>query len=694
MATLTFVPYQGGQIHAERTNDYISNGHGDEVLSRTNRYVTGEHACGNRCEGVNCPSDPVLASELMESLRIQYENNLAGRKTKGARTDEEGAAHYQLIISWHTDESVSPAERYEMGRELIQRTKLKNHANLMSAHDNTDEDHLHLSTSAFSLDGTHKLCMNNRLLYELRREMDRICVEHGYSIVECPELWGDKAYKEWFDCVKELDAVTVHPPLPRESKRKKSQKQQYADAKKEEREEEERRKAELTKRRRMTSENRGTHFYSLPHIYSPDKPDDQLYVYALDPEGKRRSPLQLDYSLQYVWARACSDRMAKMPDFQGKKALMLKMHWTEQNAWAAYSLMERLDIGTRAELEAHTKAVGGDISRFKQEIARQGKVIASAQESGDTAKLGRAEARKAHAEKMLMQRKAEYRELKHAAGVLASMDNGEHWTEFRNKLLEGSTKRLSVTERNEKVIRENYRDIGQLVGIPQNEIDSIIDKAKRVDDVQSVWVEVRGNMRVTFTRRASGISVLYNSLRDDYADRRQLRSSWRQFQRSFPIVGPITAILYIALAIPMAILETKREQAIEFRIAHTKRLIEEIKWHNKNCEEQFKTAKTMLALKLLSAEGAAVDEAWREFEAACDEIMEKTAKMQTKEALYLAGSGEQYKSSVRSMQKQIDKTMAMRSPALSDLIGGAEKRRDEQAAAKGYQPKEKEEPSW
>ena len=679
MATVTFVHYQGGQIHADRTNKYISNGHGDEVLARTNRYVTGDHACGNRCEGVNCPSDPVLASELMESLRAKYENNLAGRKTKGARTEKEGAAHYQLIISWHTDESVPPAERYQMGRELIQRTKLKNHANLLSAHDNTDEDHLHLSTSAFSLDGTHKLCMNNRLLYDLRREMDHICVEHGYSIVESPELWGDKEYKEWFDCVKDLDVVTVHPPLPKESKRKKkSQKQQYADAKEEEREAEEDLQAELLKNRRITSENRGTHFYSLPHVYNPTKPDEQLYIYAMDKDGNRRSPLELDFALQSIWAKKCSDRLSKMKDFPGKKALELRFHWAYENAYAGLCLMQRLDIGTRAELDAHTKAVGGDISRFKQEIARQDKVIATAQETGDTAKLERARARKAHAEKMLDQRKAEYRELKHAAAVLDSMDNGQHWEEFRSKLLEGSTKRLKLSERTEKVIRNNYADIGQLMGISQEEIDRIIADAARVDpdEVQATWVEIRAGVRITFTKRASGISMLYACIKDDYAERRELRSAWHKFQRDFPILGPVTAILYIVLAIPLAMEEAKKEREIEERIAMTRRLVEEIRWHNKNCEAQFKAAKTMLAIKLMDAEGSAIDEAWREFEVTCNDIMDQTYDMMAKEGLQTADRHGNFVSGVRSMKKEIDRTLAMRKPSLSDQIAGADKRHD------------------
>ena len=216
------------------------------------------------------------------------------------------------------------------------------------------------------------------------------------------------------------------------------------------------------------------------------------------------------------------------------------------------------------------------------------------------------------------------------------------------------------------------------MGIPQAEIDRIIADAARVDpdEVQATWVEIRAGVRITFTRRARGISMLYACIADDYAERRELRSAYRRFQRDFPIVGPITAILYIMLAIPLAMDEAKKEREIEDRIAMTRRLVEEIRWHNKNCEAQFKAAKTMLGIKLMDAEGAAIDEAWREFEVTCDDIMDQTYDMMAKEGLQTADRHGNFVSGVRSMKKEIDRTLAMRKPSLSDQIAGADKRHD------------------
>lgn len=88
MATVKFVSYRGGSSHISRTNDYLADGHGDDPLDRTNRYITGSHARGARCVGVNCPSDPALASALMASLRAAYEAGRRGRRTRRRESDD------------------------------------------------------------------------------------------------------------------------------------------------------------------------------------------------------------------------------------------------------------------------------------------------------------------------------------------------------------------------------------------------------------------------------------------------------------------------------------------------------------------------------------------------------------------------------------------------------------------------------
>lgn len=671
MATVTFTPYNGGPLEAKKTNEYISNGHGDEVLVRTNRYITGDHACGNRCVGVNCPSDPALATAFMEQLRTQYETNLGGRNTKGTNAEKEPVAHYQIVFSWHPDENPSPEERYEMVTEVLQsNSRTRNHAHLLACHENEPHPHCHASTSAYSLNSHSKLAMNNGLLYELRREMDRVCVAHGYSIVEAPELWGDKEYKEWFDCVKALDVVTVHPPLPR---KKRTQKQQYADAKKEEREAKEAMEADLLKARRMTPENRGTNFYGLPHVCDPAHPDRQLYIYALDKEGNRRPPLQLDFALQFIWGKKCSDIVSTSPDFPGKKELETRFGWIRENAFQAYDLVGRLDIGTRAELEGHLKAVGGDLSKYRQEVAYQSKLAATATERNDAGKLERAVARKAHAEKMLAERSDEYRRLKRAEAVLDGMDTGEHWEQFRQALMQRSTKRLRVPDRQEQMIRENYRDIGQLLGIPQAEIDRIIAEAKTatMDEIEAKWVVYSGNTRITYTQRKSGLSALYDLVGEEYADRRELRSAFYEFQRDFPVVGIVTGLLFLAIAIPLGVAEANKEAAYDLRIANAKRVAEEIRWHNKHCEDQLKRAKRALAVKLTVYEGTEADRAWLEFCAECEKLMQRTRELKAHEAA-LVGNRMTH-SSVRDLSGDIERAKEMRS--LDAIIAGAEGRK-------------------
>lgn len=685
MATVTFVTYRGGQIHTERTNNYIADGHGDEVLVRTNRYITGDHACGNRCVGVNCPSDPVLATEVMENLRLRYEANLGDRKTKGTKTDMDPISHYQLIISWHTDESVPADERIEMTRELIERCpRLKNHAHLLSPHDNKDEDHIHDSLSAYSLPDENgqqkKLAMNNKLLYELRREMDHICVEHGYSIVESPELWGDKEFKEWFQCVKDLEVVTVHPPRPKDKKKTKGQ--AYADAKKAEREAEEKRRAELEQANEMTEENRGTHYYGLPHVYDPAHPDEQLYVFALDADAKRLSPLQLDLTLQHTWATKCREHLKTMADFPGKKSIMTRITWAEENAEAALDLMAELDIGTRAELKSHLKAVGGDVAKYGREVDYQSKVVTTAQERGDRAKLERALARKARAEKMLEERNAEYRRLKRAEAVLDGMDSGEHWSEFRAELLKRSTNRLRVTERREKVIRDNYHDIGQVMGIPQERIDRIIADAKAAtpDEIEAMWVVFVKGTRITYTQRKSGLSAIYEYIGHLSDERRQLQLNPRRLETGIPVVDLMTSMLFLVAVVPLAVHNANKESELDLKIAYARRVAEEIRWHNQNCEEQLELAKQELARKLAVYEGAEAAKARLEFYLECEKLMARTRELKAMEAGMEASAGMTY-SSVRDMSRDIEAAKVSvqppadgRKPSLDDTIANAGRR--------------------
>lgn len=206
MAIVAHTPYSGS-VDCGRTNDYLCDGHGLSV-DRTNRYISNGHGGHTLCEGYNCPSDPVLATEYMNTLRLNYERQHppGEGRTKGSVT------HVQFYVSPTASDNVPPEERMEMMRELIERTPLRDYASIRVPHDNTEDKHGHISLCPYSVDGTHKLPLNNKLLHELRREMDRICVEHGYSIIENPELWGDKQYKEWFFKVKASGTVKVHPP--------------------------------------------------------------------------------------------------------------------------------------------------------------------------------------------------------------------------------------------------------------------------------------------------------------------------------------------------------------------------------------------------------------------------------------------------------------------------------------------------
>lgn len=360
MAIVAHTPY-GGSADCGRTNDYLCDGHGLPT-DRTNRYISDGHGGHTLCEGYNCPSDPVLATEYMNILRLNYERQHppGEGRTKGAVT------HVQFYVSPTAEDNVPPEERMEMMRELIERTPLRDFASIRVPHDNTEDKHGHISLCPYSVDGTHKLPLNNTLLYTLRREMDYICVEHGYSIIEAPELWGDKKYKAWFQSVKESGIVKVHPP----------KEQSMASFK------QDRKRARAYSASKTAQAERRNHRDNGQHM------DRTL----------RRLDIRSDAELTAHISRVGGDIAALKQDIKRQSTIMERMAGLMEqiNRWERTK-----DPAAYAWLKAHRCGTPKEIADAKK-------------------RYNRAVARNASNEALLKERSAEYRELKRTEKTLRS----------------------------------------------------------------------------------------------------------------------------------------------------------------------------------------------------------------------------------------------------------------------------------
>lgn len=563
MAIVAFTAYNGS-TDCGRTNDYICDGHGAPV-SRTNRYISDGHGQATLLEGYNCPADPVLATQYMKALRLNYENQhpSGGDRAKSAIT------HQQIYVSPTEEDNVPAEERMVMIRELIERTVLRDFASIYTPHDNTPDKHGHISICPYSIPDengkTHKLCMNNTLLNNLRREMDYICVEHGYSIVENRELWGDKAYREWFLRVKEEGAVKIHPPRVQDRttfKKDRKRSRSYAASKQSKRLQQEKQATFYRAMTRSYSEKSAELFYTPAYLYDPSRPDHPLHIRKHGKSGVELSELEQASTAVFVWAYQAANvlRSRNIPSSGG---LQRRMRSLADKAFNARNLIHALDIRTHAELIAHIKECGSDIAELKQDIARQNTILRREAETPDAKKQhARTAVRKAFAESLLEERKAEYRHLKETEAVLHPASSRAEWHAYLETLLgkEAAAKIGFVDEEN---LEKHLHQMGRIIGITSEDVERLISSAKSTAK-KTTWMEYRAFVRIIFTSDDSGaISAVYDEIRQDYHAIRTLHG----LADDLAAIGPLFLLLTFAIAFYAGM----KEAALE-------RDIEELKW--------------------------------------------------------------------------------------------------------------------
>lgn len=586
MAVVAHTPYSG-TVDCGRTNEYLVNGHGLAPVDRTNRYISDGHGGQTPCEGYNCPADIQLATKYMEMLRRNYERQHPAKEGR----KKGGVTHEQIYVSPTAEDNVPADERMEMTRELIERTALRDFASLYVPHDNKAETHCHISCCPYSIDGTKKLCLNNNLLNDLRREMDRICVEHGYSIIENPELWADKEYREWFFKIKDEGIVKIHPPKDKDMasfKKDRKRARTYSASKAAQAA----RKLMIDKyyeelSKGVTREEKDR-LYTSPLFYDPQQPKQAHVIRRYDKAGKEYSDLALRANDLFTWCTSCSKELRRRK-LRGSAGLGKRLLDLAGKAWTAKELLDELDIKTHAELITHIKECGADIAELKQDIARQGTILArmapvmdaidrwensldkdayawlqahrcgTPEEIADAKKrYARAVGRKARAEDLLPDRKAEYRHLKEAESVIDPASSEELWSEYLESIFTKEiAKRFGFIDR-EQLTKQAY-SMGKVVGFSKPEVDRMVELAARTAQ-KTTWVEYREFMRVTFIKDGSGaVSAIYDEIRDAYADLRRLR----RMERELPYFGPLTFLISLIVG---AYLEDKaiaREREIE-----------------------------------------------------------------------------------------------------------------------------------
>ena len=368
MAVVEYAVYSEKK-DCKRVNTYISDGHGRSPAERTNRYFGTGGDSGTQCLGHQCPGDPMLATAYMGQIRRNYDrqHSVNFERKYGSVT------HVQLFVSHAEGERITIEERMEMTGELIRRTVLRDYPSIRIAHNNTKYDHTHISVCPYAIDGSHKLCVNKKLLYDLRREMDHICVEHGYSIIERPELLADEDYRVWFLKVREEGTVTIHPPRNWDDANAKRE-LSYAARRRQQAEQEEGIRAFYHEICQQDTEENDQYYYTSPYLYHPYDPLNPVRIQRITEDGRERGELTLRAAALGTWAYHCQQELQKkaIPHTEDLQDQLYKM---SVRAYDTQQILDALDIRSQEELILHMRECRQDIGTLQREISKQGAIL-------------------------------------------------------------------------------------------------------------------------------------------------------------------------------------------------------------------------------------------------------------------------------------------------------------------------------
>ncbi len=131
---------------------------------------------------------------VCEDFREIYESFAKDKFDNRTKSKYESVRIHSYIQSF--DESVSPETAHQIGVEWAKAMFGENRPVIISTHTNTGHCHNHIAVCAYDVKGNR--WFGDRITYNLAREVsDRICLEHGLSIIKNPKKHSSVKYNEW-----------------------------------------------------------------------------------------------------------------------------------------------------------------------------------------------------------------------------------------------------------------------------------------------------------------------------------------------------------------------------------------------------------------------------------------------------------------------------------------------------------------
>lgn len=196
MATLDNKAIRGSVSGAVRYINHPDKNMPPDGLLRASAYIRQGRPCSRGHNG--CSNNPDVAIQQFKACELLYRQKKAGAREAGLADGKQPITAEHFFLSFPSDEEVSHDTQCEIVDKLCSSEILRDFYAMSNRHWNTDNDHSHILVCNTSKDGSHKLGMNNKKRNALRKELDRICVDYGLSIIDDPALRHNDPEREAF----------------------------------------------------------------------------------------------------------------------------------------------------------------------------------------------------------------------------------------------------------------------------------------------------------------------------------------------------------------------------------------------------------------------------------------------------------------------------------------------------------------
>ncbi len=130
--------------------------------------------------------DEITGRRMVSGINCNGENAYAEfMTTKEVYGKTNGIFFYQYIQAFSPEENITPEQAHNLAREFAEQA-WPEHEIVIATHSDRDHVHSHFVINSVSFSNGYKLRQDRHTLEKLRMLSDKICIKHGYTIIENP----------------------------------------------------------------------------------------------------------------------------------------------------------------------------------------------------------------------------------------------------------------------------------------------------------------------------------------------------------------------------------------------------------------------------------------------------------------------------------------------------------------------------